>query len=334
VERRRLGRTGFEISVVGFGAWEISGPGGAFAWRAQDDALSIDAIHAALDAGIDWIDTAPAYGFGHSEVVVERALRALHERPLVFSKCGLVWNERGEVWSDLSAASVRAEVAASLRRLGVDTLDLVQVHWPFPDRQLEEAWETLTELQREGLVRALGGSNFDVDQVRRAQRIAPVATLQPPYSLLRREAEAELLPLCAQQQIGVIVYSPLASGLLTMTRARMDALPPDDWRHRDPMFQEPHLSEHLAVADFLRELAARRGRSPAEVAIAWTLRDPAVTGAIVGISRPDQVAVAAAASDLTLADAEIAALEEHLAATLVLPRPADRFQPHEGPTTA
>jgi aryl-alcohol dehydrogenase-like predicted oxidoreductase len=331
VQRRALGRTGFEISVVGFGAWEIGGPGGALSWRAQDDALSIRAIHAALDAGIDWIDTAPAYGLGHSEEVVGRALRSLRERPLVFTKCGLVWDGRGEIWSDLSAASVRDEVTASLRRLGVEALDLVHVHWPFPDRQLEEAWETLDDLRREGLVRAVGGSNFDVAQVRRAQRIAPVAAVQPPYSLVRREAEAELLPFCAAEGIGVVAYSPLASGLLTMTRERMQELPPDDWRHLDPMFREPHLTEHLAVAGFLRELAAARGVSPAAAAIAWTLRNPAVTGAIVGISRPEQVPAAAAAAALALSHADARALDERVGATLALPRPPDRFEPRERP---
>jgi aryl-alcohol dehydrogenase-like predicted oxidoreductase len=334
VERRVLGKTGFQISAVGFGAWEIGGPGGTFSWPTQDDSISIRAIHEAFAAGIDWIDTAPAYGLGHSEEVVGRALRSMHPRPLVFTKCGLVWDESGEIWSDLSARSVRAEVTASLRRLEVETLDLVQIHWPFPVRQIEEAWETLVELQRQGYVRQLGFSNLDVDGIRRVQRIAPVGALQPAYSLVRREAETALLPFCAAEGIGVIVYSPLASGLLTMTRDRMASLPADDWRHRDPMFMEPYLSEHLAVGEFLRELGSALGSSPAEVAIAWALSNHAVTGAIVGISRPDQVPAAAAAGKLVLSDEDKIALEEHVAATLVLPRPPDRFQPRQRPAAA
>lgn len=329
MEQRALGGTGYEISVVGFGAWQIGGPGGGFAWPAQPEELSVASIHAALDQGITWIDTAPAYGLGRSEEIVGRAVGSLDERPLVFTKCSLVWDGRGRVWSDLTPPSIRREAAESLRRLRVDAIDLYQIHWPYPDEQLEDAWATLAALRDEGLVRAIGVSNASVAQLTRLEAIAPVASVQPPYSLLRRGIERELLPHCRDEGIGVIAYSPLASGLLsgTMSTQRMASLPADDWRRHDPMFREPHLSQHLAVADLLRALSAAYEASPAEVAIAWVLSRPAVTGAIVGISRPEQVGMVGRATSLGLTEDDLASLESQLTRTLRLPEPPDRFRP-------
>lgn len=329
MDHRPLGDSGFEISVVGLGAWQVGGPGGGFAWSAQPDDVSIASIHAALDAGVDWIDTAPAYGLGHSEEIVGRAVGSLTDRPRVFTKCSLVWDERGRVWSDLSPQSIRKEAAASLRRLRLDAIDLYQIHWPYPDHALEDAWETLVALRDEGVVRAIGVSNASLEQLVRLEATAPVASLQPPYSLLRREIESALLPHCGARGIGVIAYSPLASGLLsgTMSRERMASLPADDWRHRDPMFREPHLSQHLAVAELLRDLGEPYGATPAEVAIAWVLSHPAVTAAIVGISRPEQVGAATRAASLQLSEDDLAWLELQLTQTLRLAPPPDRFTP-------
>lgn len=333
MKRRLLGRTGFEISLLGFGAWQIGGPGGEFAWQPQDEALSIAAIHAALDAGVNWIDTAPAYGLGRSEEVVGRALVERDERPLVFTKCGAVWDEAGRQWFDLSPVSLRRELEASLRRLRVDAIDLYQVHWPVPDEQLETGWEVLAEFKREGLVRAIGASNFTIGQLERLKQIAPVETLQPPYSLLDRRVETDLLPYCRGEGIRVLVYSPLQSGLLggTMTKERMESLPDDDWRRRDPQFQEPHLAEYLAFVDCLRDVASCLGVTVPQLAVAWVLRDPVVTGAIVGISRADQVEEITHAASLEL-DRELTKVEECLARTLTLPRPPARFVPVERPS--
>lgn len=330
MEHRRLGTSGMKISAVGLGAWQIGGPGGGFAWGPQPDDRSIAAVHAALEAGVNWIDTAPAYGLGHSEEVVGRALKRLGKRrPYVFTKCSLVWDDRRLVWSDLSPDSIRREAAASLRRLAVDAIDLYQIHWPYPDEQLEDAWETLVELRDAGTVREIGISNASLDQLRRLQVREPVVSLQSVYSLLRRELEKDILPYCAGEGMGVLAYSPLASGLLsgTMSRARMQTLPDDDWRHRDPMFQEPYLTQHLAAVEVLREVAADYNTSPAELALAWVLSRKDVTAAIVGISRSEQVprSVGGAALSLTAADREH--LEKSLGRVLRLPAPPDRFQP-------
>lgn len=333
--RRALGRTGYSISVLGMGAWQIGGPGGTFAWQKQDESISAAAIAAALDAGITWIDTAPAYGFGHSEEVIGRALAGMGERPLVFTKCSAVWDNEGRQWFDLSPASLRREVETSLRRLRVDALDLLQIHWPVPDADLETGWSTLADLKSQGLVRAIGVSNFSVDQLERLQPIAPVETLQCSYSLLDRSCEAELLPYCQEHGVGVLGYSPLRSGLLggTMTHERMAELPPDDWRRRDPQFHEPHLSEFLAFADCLRGVAQRLGVTVAEVAAAWVLRDPAVSGAIFGISAPHQIERIIGASSLDL-DGELHRIEACLAGTITLPRPRDRFVPEPTPSAS
>src|SRR5207248_3093519 len=253
--------------------WAIGGGGWEFAWGAQDDRDSIAAIHEALDTGINWIDTAAVYGLGHSEEVVARALQGVQRRPYVFTKCSMVWDEHRAIGHRLKADSVRRECEASLRRLRVNAIDLYQVHWPEPDEDIEEGWATLAALQREGKVRYIGVSNFNVGQMRRAQAIAPITSLQPRYSLLHREVEAEVLPFAARKGIGVIAYSPMASGLLTgaMTRERIAGLPADDWRKRHPDFQESQLSHNLMLVRLLRAIGRLHGRTPAEVAVAWVL---------------------------------------------------------------
>ena len=308
---RRLGNSELLITPIGFGAWAIGGSGWSFAWGAQDDSDSIAAIHEALDLGVNWIDTAAVYGLGHSEEVVARALDGVRKRPLVFTKCARVWNEQREIGKSLKAESIRRECEASLRRLRVDTIDLYQVHWPEPDEDIEEGWATLAALQKEGKIRSIGVSNFNVAQMKRAQAIAPIASLQPKYSLLHRDVEQEILPFCEREGIGVIAYSPMASGLLTgaMTRERVAALPNDDWRRRNPDFQEPRLSRNLAFVETLKTIGAPKGCTPAEISVAWVLRHPAVTGAIVGARRPGQFRGVAGAVDLLLDEKEAAEIE-------------------------
>ena len=270
MQTAKLGDSDLEITPIGIGAW---------------------AIHKAVDAGINWIDTAAVYGLGHSEEVVSKAIAQLSNKPYIFTKCERIWNDQGEISKCLKAASIRNEIEASLRRLQVEVIDLYQIHWAEPEEDLEEGWSTLAELKKEGKVRHIGVCNFNVSQLKRAQAIAPVTSLQPPYSILRRGIEDEILPYALEEGIGVIGYSPMASGLLSgkMTSERAAALPADDWRSRSEEFQEPKLSKNLLVAAKLGEIGARHGRSAGEAAIAWTLRLPAVTGAIVGIRRPDQV---------------------------------------------
>ena len=311
METRRLGHTDMHITTVGLGAWAIGGAGWLNGWGPQDDADSIATIQRAVERGINWIDTAAVYGLGHSEEVVGRAVQGMRERPYIFTKCSRVWDDPMTIKSVLKADSVRRECEDSLRRLGVEAIDLYQVHWPRPEEDIEEGWRTLAELQRAGKVRWIGVSNFNVAQLRRAQAIAPVASLQPPYSLLNREVEREVLPFCQEQGIGVIVYSPMKSGLLSgkMTRERALGLPADDWRTRNPDFQEPRLSRNLALVERLRAVGARHGATPGEVAIAWTLRNPAVTGAIVGMRRPEQVDELVRAGQLRLSDADLAEIE-------------------------
>lgn len=294
MQRRPLGETKMEISVVGFGAWQIGGTGVAQgSMGPADDAESVAAIHRALEHGVNWIDTAPGYGVGHSEEVVARALRGVDGPPYVFTKCGFVWDGSGTLRIDLTERSIRDECEASLRRLEVDALDLYQIHWlePEDDPYVEEAWGTLATLQAEGKVRHIGVSNFSPGQMRRAQAIAPVETLQPPYSLADRSAEPEILPFCEREGIGVIIYSPMQSGLLSgaMSAERVAALPDKDARRLDPQFQEPLLSRNLALVERLKAVAERHGASPGQVAVAWTLLNSAVDGAIVGFRRPSQV---------------------------------------------
>jgi aryl-alcohol dehydrogenase-like predicted oxidoreductase len=316
LEKREFGRTGMEITRIGFGSWAIGGSGWAAAWGPQDDDEAVGAIRRAVELGMNWIDTAAVYGLGHSEELVARALKNLpeSERPYVFTKCSRVWDESGNVSDSLKRDSVKRECEDSLRRLQTDVIDLYQVHWPKPDEDIEEGWSAMAELKEEGKVRHIGVSNFDVSQMERAQRIAPVETLQPPYSMLRREVEEEILPYCQENDIGVIVYSPMRSGLLTgkMTPERVQNLPSDDWRRNNPDFQEPRLSKNLELVELLRAIGEVHGRSPAEVAIAWTLRHPAVTAAIVGGRRPDQVDGVIGAAEFRLSEDEIEEIETAL----------------------
>ena len=307
----QLGHTGLEITRVGFGAWAIGGADYDWGWGAQDDEDSVAAIHHALDLGVNWTDTAAQYGFGHSEEVVGRALQGREPRPLVFTKAGQVEAPGRTTVQTLKRDSILREVEASLGRLGLDAIDLYQIHWPIPDEEIEEGWSTFAELKEQGLVRHIGVSNFDVEQLRRAQSIAPVETLQPPYSLLDRGVEDEILPFAGSEGIGVIVYSPMASGLLSgkMTRERIAGLPEDDWRRHNERFQEPALSRNLALVDRLRGVGERHGVAAGAVAVAWTLRNPAVDGAIVGFRRPDQVEPLIAAAGLELSDEDLAEIE-------------------------
>ena len=311
---RRLGKSDLEITPVGFGAWAVGGGGWKYGWGPQDDEDSIAAIRAALDMGVNWIDTAAVYGLGHSEEIVARALEGVRERPYVFTKCERVWDERRQIGGCLKAQSIRRECEASLRRLRVDAIDLYQVHWPQPDEDVEEGWATMAALLKEGKVRNIGVSNFDVHQMRRAMAIAPITSLQPRYSPIHRDIEQEVLPFAAGEDIGVIVYSPMASGLLTgaMSRERIARLPDDDWRKLSDDFQEPRLSRNLELARFLGAIGKRHGRSPGEVAVAWVLRAPAVTGAIVGARRPEQVRESFKAADFRLGDGELAEIEAFL----------------------
>jgi len=311
MDTRPLGTSDLRITPIGFGAWAIGGSGWEFAWGAQDDQESIAAIREALHAGINWIDTAAVYGLGHSEEVVARALEGVRERPYVFTKCNMVWDERREIGHSLKSHSIRRECEASLRRLKVDAIDLYQIHWPIPDEDIEEGWTTMAKLKEEGKVRHIGVSNFNVAQMKRAQVIASIESLQPRYSLVHREIDTEILPFAAWKNIGVIVYSPMASGLLTgaMTAERIAALPTDDWRKRNSDFQEPQLSRNLRLVRLLRAIGNRHGRTPGEVAIAWVLHNPAVTGAIVGARRAEQVRGVVGAVDFRLSLRELAEIE-------------------------
>lgn len=312
METKRLGNSDLLITPVGFGSWAVGGGGWQFAWGEQDDAQSIAAIHRALDLGMNWIDTAAVYGLGHSEEIVSKAVAGLSNQPYIFTKCSLVWDSNGAITHSLKRDSIRKEVEDSLKRLRVETIDLYQIHWPDPDAEIEEGWTTLAELKREGKVRYIGVSNFDVAQMKRAQAIAPIDSLQPQYSLIHPEMEDEILPFCEANNIGVIVYSPMMSGLLSgrMTRERIANFPEDDWRSKSADFQEPRLSRNLQLAELLRNIGSRHGRSAGEVAIAWTLRLPAVTGAIVGGRGPEQVEGIIGAGTFRLSETEIAEIEE------------------------
>jgi len=314
METRRLGNSDIAITAIGYGAWAIGGPGWEYAWGSQNDDDSIAAIRRALELGVNWIDTAAVYGLGHSEEIVARALAGWNgARPYVFTKCGLCWDKQGNISRSLKGHSVRRECEESLRRLRVEVIDLYQIHWPPEDNgaELEEGWAALTILKREGKVRWIGLSNFNVEQLKRAKAIEPVTSLQPPYSLVRRDIEKDILPFCREEGIGVIVYAPMASGLLTgaMTRERAGSLSTGDWRRRSPEFNEPNLSRNLLLVERLRAIAKRHGRSPGEVAIAWTLRNPAVTGAIVGARNAVQAEGVMRAAEFQLSDDEISEIE-------------------------
>jgi aryl-alcohol dehydrogenase-like predicted oxidoreductase len=282
---RTLGNSDLQLTPIGFGAWAIGGGNWEFGWGHQEDNESVEAIHRALDLGINWIDTAAIYGLGHSEEVVGRALKT-HSgpKPLVFTKCSMRWHEDRSIYRSLKAGSLAEELEGSLKRLGVETIDLYQIHWPNPEEELEEGWETLTRFREQGKVRWIGVSNFSVEQMKRVQKIAPITSLQPPYSMLRRAIEAEILPFAEANGIGVINYSPMVSGLLTgtMTAERVAAFPADDWRKRAAEFNEPRLSRNLRLVELLREIGSGHGVSPGVVAVAWTLHNPAITAAIVG----------------------------------------------------
>jgi aryl-alcohol dehydrogenase-like predicted oxidoreductase len=307
----QLGQTDLEITRVGFGAWAIGGGGWEFGWGAQEDEQSVASIHRALEQGVNWIDTAAAYGFGRSEQIVGRALEGLATRPYVFTKCSLLEGPGRRVLHSLKRDSILREAEASLQRLGLDAIDLYQIHWPNPAADVEEGWAALAELKDQGLVRHIGVSNFDVEQLRRIQQISPVETLQPQYSLIEREAEQELLPFAEQEGIGVIVYSPMGSGILTgsMTRERIAGLADDDWRKHDQRFSEPQLSQNLDLVERLRTVAERYDTIPGAVAIAWTLRNPAVDGAIVGFRAPSQVDPLLVAANLELSDDDLDQIE-------------------------
>jgi aryl-alcohol dehydrogenase-like predicted oxidoreductase len=307
METKQLGNSDLMITPLGIGAWAMGGGGWAFGWGPQDDAESIGAIRAALDRGMNWVDTAAVYGLGHSEEVVARAIDGVSPRPYVFTKCARVWDENRQIGKSLKRESVRRECEASLRRLKVDVIDLYQMHWPEPDEDIEEGWETMARLKDEGKVRWIGVSNFSASQLERARRIAPITSLQPPYSIVQPEVEEAVSPYCQQHGIGVIAYAPMKSGLLTgkMTRDRLASLPEDDFRRRNPYFQEPMLSRALSVVEVLKTIAAKHGRTPGEVAIAWVLRHPAVTGAIVGLRNAGQLEGVIGAVDFRLNDSEV-----------------------------
>jgi len=314
MDKKRLGNSDMELTPIGVGAWAMGGGGWKFAWGPQDDAQSVAAIHEALDHGVNWIDTAAVYGLGHSEEVVARALEGRSNRPYVFTKCERIWSEEREIRPSLKADSVRKECENSLRRLRLDVIDLYQIHWPEPEPDIEEGWTELARLKEAGKVRWIGVSNFNAQQLERCRKIAPVTSLQPPYSAVSPEVEQGALPYCQAHGIGVIVYSPMKSGLLTgkMTKERVAAFPQDDFRRRAPAFQEPDLTRNLELAELMRKIGARHGRSAGEVAIAWTLRHPAVTAAIVGMRSAEQARGVMGAMEFRLAADEIAEIDQHI----------------------
>jgi len=313
---RTLGNSDLQLTPIGFGAWAIGGGNWEFAWGPQEDSESIAAIHRALDLGVNWIDTAAIYGLGHSEEVVARALKTTSHKPLVFTKCSMRWQADRSIYRSLTAASLAEELEGSLRRLGVETIDLYQIHWPNPETEIEEGWEALARFREQGKIRWIGVSNFSVEQMNRALKIAPITSLQPPYSMLRPVAEQELLPFAQANGIGVINYSPMVSGLLTgkMTAERVAAFPADDWRRKAVEFKEPRLTRNLRLVELLREIGRPHSVSPGVVAVAWTLHHPAITAAIVGGRSPQQVEGLAPALDFRMSDDEYSQINVFLAA--------------------
>jgi aryl-alcohol dehydrogenase-like predicted oxidoreductase len=308
---QQLGNSDLKITAVGFGAWAIGGGDWQFAWGRQEDADSIAAIEHAIDLGINWIDTAAVYGLGHSEEVVARALKNVSKKPYIFTKCSMRWDDKRKIYRSLKKESLQEEIEASLRRLKVDTIDLYQVHWPDPEDQIEEGWETLAKFKEEGKVRYIGVSNFSVEQMKRALKVAPITSLQPPYSMVRPEVQNEILPFCKQNNIGVIVYSPMASGLLTgkMSAERVQAMPQDDWRRKAPEFKEPKLTANLKLVELLREIGRAHNVEPGAVAVAWTLHNPAVTAAIAGARNAAQVEGIFPAAQFRLSEEEFSRIE-------------------------
>lgn len=315
MQTRRLGNSDLDITPLGFGAWAVGGSGWAFGWGPQDDADSVAAIHEALEVGINWIDTAPVYGLGHSEEVVARALEGVAKRPYVFTKCERVWDDSHAIGKSLKTASIKRECEASLKRLKVDVIDLYQIHWPEPLEDIEEGWQAVMALKAEGKIRWGGVSNFDVDQMKQIAPHGAITSLQPPYSVIRRDIEDAILPYCEAENIGLLIYSPMQSGLLTgaWTHERLATLPADDWRHKGKQFQEPQFTRVLKLVDILRDVGRRHGRTPGEVAIAWTLRQPAVTGAIVGARKAGQLRELAGAAAYRLEAAELERIDAFLA---------------------
>lgn len=313
METKRLGNSDMNITRIGLGTWAIGGTW-RWGWGEQDDSNSIATIREAIDHGINWIDTAAVYGLGHSEEIVGKALREMKDKPYVFTKGTKIWDSAGNVSESMKAESLRKEVEASLVRLGVEVIDLYQIHWPIPDEQIEEGWETLAKLKDEGKIRYIGVSNFSVSQLRRAEKIAPVTSLQPPYNLIRQDVAKEILPYCEQQNIGVIVYSPMASGLLSgkMSRERIAAMDPTDWRKTNPDFTEPNITRNLTLQKLLAEIATQYDATAGEVAIAWTLINPAVTGAIVGMRKPGQIDGVIRAGELNLSAADLERIESFI----------------------
>ncbi len=316
MQTKQLGNSSLSLTSVGVGAWAIGGGGWAFGWGPQDDNESIAGIRAAIDAGMNWIDTAAVYGLGHSEDMVGRALEGMTKRPYIFTKCERTWNSDRQIVKCLKADSVKKECEDSLRRMKLDVIDLYQIHWPEPEEDIEEGWTAMAELQRQGKVRYIGVSNFNVAQMKRAQSIAPITSLQPPYSMLVRGIEEEILPYAGANNIGVISYSPMRNGLLmgSMKRERVAAFPSDDFRRNLPDFQEPKLTRNLALAEELRAIGSAHGRTPGEVAIAWVLRRQEVTAAIVGVRGPSQVPGVAGAMEFRLTAREVAKIEDFLVA--------------------
>lgn len=315
METKQLGNSDMHITRLGVGAWAMGGGDWAFGWGPQDDLDSIAAIRAAVEAGINWVDTAAVYGLGHSEEVVAKALAGLSPQPYVFTKCERIWGEDRQIGKSLKADSIRRECEASLRRLNVERIDLYQMHWPEPDEDVEEGWTTMAKLKEEGKVRWIGVSNFNAAHMARAQTIAPITSLQPPYSILSREIEAEILPYCAAHGIGTLIYSPMKSGLLSgrMTRERIAAMPADDFRQRTAQFKEPLLTRNLALVEIMRGIGAKHGgASPGEVAIAWGLKNPAVTAAIVGLRSADQLKGVIGAASIALSTEDVAEMESFL----------------------
>jgi aryl-alcohol dehydrogenase-like predicted oxidoreductase len=314
MELRRLGNSDLRITALGFGAWAVGGAGWTGSMGPQHEDDSVPAIRAALDRGVNWIDTAALYGLGHSEEVVARAIEGRNPRPYLFTKCERVFDRTGRVGASLKADSIRQECEGSLRRLKADVIDLYQIHWPEPDADIEEGWTALARLKDEGKVRYIGVSNFNVDQMKRVHTIAPITSLQPPYSLVTREIEKQILPYAKANNIGVIAYSPMGSGLLTgsMTAERVANFTEEDWRKRLPNFREPLLSRNLRLVESLREIGSRNGRTPGQIAIAWTLANPAVTGAIVGFRNPQQVEGILGGADFRLSQSALFEIENAL----------------------
>jgi aryl-alcohol dehydrogenase-like predicted oxidoreductase len=318
---RTLGNSNLQLTSIGFGAWAIGGGNWEFAWGPQDDDESIGAIHRALDLGINWIDTAAIYGLGHSEEIVGRALKSWPgEMPLMFTKCSMRWHQDRSIYRSLKAGSLAEELEGSLRRLGVETIDLYQIHWPNPDEEIEEGWEALARFKEQGKVRWIGVSNFNAEQMKRVQKIAPITSLQPPYSMLRRAIEEEILPYAEAHGIGVINYSPMVSGLLTgaMTAERVAALPADDWRRNAVEFKQPRLSRNLRLVELLWEIGSGHGVSPGVVAVAWTLHHPAITAAIVGGRSGKQLEGIAPALEFRLSEDEFGRINGFIEANRAL----------------